>query len=247
MRTEPVQCDFGPLLNPNTASPCGAGTGLHTTFSENFEGNVSSWDTSDFVVAFPGGIHQPWTFSRDLPPGNLPAGDTRAAFGPAPDKGVCNGAAGDFSSVDYLTSPDITVGGAGDIANTGRLSFDHSVETEIGFDGGLVQVSKDNGTTWIDVPASAYDFNGPTVLATTAAGSTNPLQGKAGFTGTDGGKTQSDWGTSIIDLSDPALAVANGSTIKVLFAIGRDGCGGVIGWYVDNVKAGACKTLAPAT
>lgn len=247
MRTEPVQCDFGPLLDPNTAAPCGAGTGLHTTFSEDFEGNVSSWDTSAFDVKYPGGIHQPWTFSRDLPPGNLPAGDTRAAFGPAPDKGVCNGAAGDFSSVDYLTSPAITVGGAGDIADTGRLSFDHSVETEIGFDGGLVQVSKDNGTTWIDVPASAYDFNGPTVLATTAAGSTNPLQGKDGFTGTDGGKTQSDWGTSIIDLSDPALAVANGSTIKVRFAIGRDGCGGVIGWYVDNVKVGACKTLAPAT
>jgi hypothetical protein len=110
-----------------------------------------------------------------------------------------------------------------------------------------VQITKDNGATWITVPASAYEFNGPTVLATTAAGSTNPLQGQPGFTGTDGGKTQSDWGTSIIDLSDPALAVANGSTIKVRFAIGRDGCGGVIGWYVDNVKVGACKTLATAT
>src|SRR6185295_12258609 len=120
---------------------------------------------------------------------------------------------GDFSSVDYLTSPDITVGSASDIADTGRLSFTHSVETEIGFDGGTVQITKDGGTTWITVPQSAYDFNAPTVLATTAAGSTNPLQGKPGFTGTDGGKTQSDWGTSIIDLTDPALAVANGSSI----------------------------------
>jgi Zn-dependent metalloprotease len=246
-RTPAVQCNFGPMLDPNTPSPCGPGTGLHTTFSEDFEGDVTAWDTSAFDVAFTGGLHQPWTFSRDLPPGNLPPGDTRAAFGPAPDKGVCNGGAGDFSSVDYLTSPDITVGSASDIANTGRLSFDHSVETEIGFDGGLVQITKDGGTTWTNVPASAYEFNEPTVLATEAEGSTNPLAGEDGFTGTDGGKTQSDWGTSIIDLSDPALAVANGSTIKVRFAIGRDGCGGVIGWYVDNIKVGACKTLAIAT
>jgi Zn-dependent metalloprotease len=247
LRKDPVQCDFGPLLDPNAPSPCGAGTGLDTTFSEDFEGDTSAWDTSDFEVAFTGGIHQPWTFSRDLPPGNLPAGDTRAAFGPAPDKGVCNGAAGDFSSVDYLTSPDITVGSAGDIADTGRLSFDHSVETEIGFDGGTVQVTKDGGTTWTTVPASAYEFNPPSTLASDAQGSTNPLQGEPGFTGTDGGKTQSDWGTSIIDLADPALGVANGDTIKVRFAIGRDGCGGVVGWYVDNVKVGACKTLVAPT
>jgi Zn-dependent metalloprotease len=248
MRVEPTQCNFGPLLDPNAPdSVCGLGTVTKTAFSEDFEGNVSAWDTSDFDVAFAGGIHQPWDFSRDLPPGNLPAGDTRAAFGPAPDKGVCNGAAGDFSSVDYLTSPDITVGAASDLAGSARLSFTHSVETEIGFDGGTVQISKDGGANWINVPASAYEFNEPTVLATTAAGSTNPLQGKDGFTGTDGGKTQSDWGTSIIDLSDPALAVANGSTINVRFAIGRDGCGGVIGWYVDDIKVTTCKTGVAAT
>jgi Zn-dependent metalloprotease len=248
LRTEPVQCDFGPLLDPNTPeSLCGLGTVTKTAFSEDFEGNVSAWDTSQFEVAFPGGLHQAWEFSRDLPPGNLPPGSTRSALGPAPDKGVCNGAAGDFSSVDYLTSPSITVGAAGDLANSSRLSFDHSVQTEIGFDGGTVQISKDGGTNWITVPASAYEFNEPTVLATTAAGSTNPLQGKDGFTGTDGGKTQSDWGTSIIDLSDPALAVANGSAIKVRFAIGRDGCGGVVGWFVDNIKVTTCKTGVAAT
>ena len=90
-------------------------------------------------------------------------------------------------------------------------------------------------------------FNEPTVLATAAAGSTNPLKGQPGFTGTDGGKTQSDWGTSIIDLSDPALAVALGDTIKVRFAVGRDGCGGVFGWWVDNVKVTTCKTGLAAT
>ena len=248
LRTEPVQCDFGPLLDPNTPeSLCGLGTATKTAFSEDFEGSITAWDTSDFDVAFPGGIHQPWEFSRDLPPGNLSPGNTRSALGPAPNKGVCNGAAGDFSSVDYLTSPSITVGAAGDLANSARLSFDHSIQTEIGFDGGTVQISKDAGANWITVPASAYEFNEPTVLATAAAGNTNPLEGEPGFTGTDGGKTQSDWGTSIIDLSDPALAVANGSAIKVRFAVGRDGCGGVVGWFVDNIKVTTCATGVAAT
>ncbi len=247
LRTPPTQCNFGPLLDPNDPSPCGTGTVPVTAFSEDFEGSVTAWDTSGFEVAFPGGIHQPWTYSRDLPAGNLPAGSTRAAFGPTPSKGVCNNGAGDFSSVDYLTSPSITVGSAGDLANSARLSFDHSVATEIGYDGGTVQISKDGGATWVTVPAAAYKFNKPTVLATAAAGNTNPLQGKPGFTGTDGNKTLSDWGTSIIDLSDPALAVANGSSIKVRFAIGRDGCGGVVGWFVDNIKVTTCKTAVAAT
>ena len=71
LRTEPVQCNFGPLLDPNTPdSLCGLGTVTKTAFSEDFEGNVTAWDSSQFQVAFPGGLHQPWEFTRDLPPGN---------------------------------------------------------------------------------------------------------------------------------------------------------------------------------
>ena len=32
-----------------------------------------------------------------------------------------------------------------------------------------------------------------------------------------------------------------GDTVKLRFAMGRDGCGGVDGWYVDNVKIVICK------
>ena len=31
-----------------------------------------------------------------------------------------------------------------------------------------------------------------------------------------------------------------GDEIQVAFGIGRDGCGGVVGWYVDNVKVVTC-------
>jgi hypothetical protein len=135
------------------------------------------------------------------------------------------------------------------VANSQRLSFTHNVATELGYDGGTVYISKNAGPFTV-VPAAAYDFNAPSVLATTADGSTDPLQGLPGFTGTDGGSVVSQWGTSIIDLTDPSLgaaAPALGDSIKVRFAVGRDGCGGVSGWWVDNVKVTTCKTVAAPT
>ncbi len=246
LRTPATQCDFQPLLDANTPSSCGAGTGVKPGgYSEDFEDGLTGWDLTSPPPAFPGGVNANWTSSVDLPQDNLPAGDHTAAFGPAPDQaGVCNGGAGDFSSVNYLTSPDITVGASGDVADSQRLSFTHNVETELGFDGGVVYVSVNHGS-YDPVPADAYVFNEPSVLATTGEGSTDPLQGLDGFTGTDGGKISSQWGTSIIDLS--AVGASLGDTINVRFAVGRDGCGGVFGWWVDNVKVTTCKTLATPT
>jgi Zn-dependent metalloprotease len=248
LRTPATQCNFQPMLNPNTTPVCGAGTGPKAGgYLEDFEDGLTGWDLTSPAPVFPGGLNEPWTSSVDLPPENLPAGDHTAAFGPAPDQfGVCNGAAGDASSVNYLTSPTITVGAGSDLAGSQRLSFTHNVRTELGFDGGTVYIQK-NGGPYTVVPAAAYVFNPPSTLATTAAGSTNPLQGLPGFTGTDGGTVKSQWGTSIINLAHASLGVALGDTIKVRFAVGRDGCGGVYGWWVDNVKVNTCVTLATAT
>jgi hypothetical protein len=33
-----------------------------------------------------------------------------------------------------------------------------------------------------------------------------------------------------------------GDTIRLRFDFGRDGCGGIDGWYVDDVKVRACNT-----
>ena len=246
LRRWPTQCDFGPQLDPNTPNPCGPGTGPKPSYTEDFEHGLGAWTPAGGGPVYPGGLEEQWRYTTDLPDGNKPAGSTGAAFGPAPDRGQCVGPdPGDFSSVNYLTSPDITVGAAGDVADSARLSFDHNIQTELGYDGGTVQLSTDDGATWDTIPADAYVFNEPTTLATAAAGSTNPLAGEDGFTGTDGGKIVSDWGTSIVNLSE--VGVALGDTIKLRLAIGRDGCGGALGWWVDNVKVTTCKVLAPAT
>ena len=249
LRTPATQCNYQPMLNANTPSACGTGTGVKPGgYLEDFEDGLAGWDLTSPPPAFAGGLNEPWTSSVDLPAENLPAGDHTAAFGPAPDQvGVCNGGVGDFSSVNYLTSPTITVGAGGDVANSQRLSFTHNVRTELGFDGGTVYIQKNGAGPFTVVPAAAYVFNPPSTLATTGAGSTNPLQGQPGFTGTDGGTVKSQWGTSIINLAHASLGVALGDTIKVRFAVGRDGCGGVFGWWVDNVKVTTCKVLAPST
>ena len=96
------------------------------------------------------------------------------------------------------------MGAVGDVANSARLTFDHNVETEIGFDGGTVQISR-NGGAYAHGPRCAYAFNAPSMIATAAAGNTNPLEGQPGFTGSDGGKIRSHWGTSIIDLAQAGV------------------------------------------
>ena len=233
LRKDPVQCAFKPLLDPNTPELCGTGGTETQVWSEDFEDGLAGWTPSQ-QVAFSGGFGAPWTTSSAAPGGHAGA----VAYGIANDQGNCSSAAGDFSSRDSITSPAITVP-AGNQAV--RMAFDHYVATESGYDGGNVKVSI-NGGTFTVIPASAYLFNKPTKL-TDAATNTSPLAGEEGFTGTDGGKIGGSWGTSQVDLTK--VGVKAGDKITFRFDIGRDGCGGVDGWYVDDIEVVTC-VLAPA-
>jgi bacillolysin len=66
------------------------------------------------------------------------------------------------------------------------------------------------------------------------------MAGEPAFSGTDGGQVDGSWGRSIVDLAPYASA---GSTVRLRFDIGNDGCSGVQGWYVDmdEVKAYDCN------
>ncbi|MCW2838058.1 MAG: Thermolysin metallopeptidase, partial [Marmoricola sp.] len=104
---------------------------------------------------------------------------------------------------------------------------------------GNVKISV-NGKSFKVIPSAAYLFNGPNATLTTLAeGGTNPLNGEEGFTGTDGGKVFGSWGTSIVDLKKAGAHV--GDKIKLRFDMGRDGCGGNDGWYVDNILVQVCQ------
>jgi hypothetical protein len=120
------------------------------------------------------------------------------------------------------------------------MSFDHYVATEATWDGGNVKASV-NGGAFTLVPESAYLFNAPGGELDPGAG---PMGGEAAWTGTDGGQLDGSWGTTVIDLAKVATP---GASVKFRFDMGRDGCNGVDGWYVDNVKVEVCKAGTPPT
>lgn len=237
LRVDPArQCDYGPLLDPDAPPLCGPGTAEDVVWSESFEDGLADWTLAGENPY--GGPTADWRSDSTLPAGN----DTRGAYGPAPKRGQCNQDSTDFSSVNTMTSAPIVVGDAAGRAP--RLSFRHSVATELDVDGGNLQLSV-NGGGFAPVPASAYLFNAPGTLLTAAAGNTNPLAGQPAFSGTDEGEVFGSWGQSQVDLA--AAGVEPGDTVSLRFAIGRDGCGGVDGWYVDDVKVVLCKPAATVT
>jgi Zn-dependent metalloprotease len=230
LRTDPTaQCGYVDLLDKNTPAVCGDGFKSNTVWSEDFEDGLTGW-TAEQEVVFEGGFGQKWEATTSAP-GNHAGG---VAYGPAPDKGECSNGAEDFSSRDSIISPSIELPASNKLP---RLTFDHYVATESGYDGGNVKISV-NGGDFAVIPAEAYTFNAPGTL-TGSATNTSPLAGEDGFTGTDGGKLTGSWGQSQVNLSE--AGAAPGDVVKLRFDIGRDGCGGLDGWYVDNVKIVTCK------
>lgn len=139
-----------------------------------------------------------------------------------------------------LTSPEVDVAATG----TMQLSFDHFFDFEfdsgnMGFDGGVLEVSTDGGTTWKD----AFVDIGAT--ATTGAGYNGVIESlnlDGTFDPEDGGSHAGFVGTNV-DLNNPAFEhmvvdfgnKLNGQKIKVRFRVLSDLNTGVIGWIVDNI------------
>ena len=230
LRLDPTeQCDFQPLLNPNAPSACGKKFRTKTVWKEDFEDGLTGWKKSERLF-FDVGRGFDWKATT-----SAPNHKSRAAFAPDPIVGSCMGDADDISSANAITSKKITVKKG---ARTARMTFDHYMASEGGWDGGNVKISV-NGGKFKVVPMKAYLFNAPSSrLYSLAEGNSNPMEGEKTFTGTNGGEVFGSWGESQIKLR--AAGVGKGDRFKIRFDFGRDGCNGVDGWYVDNVKVLRC-------
>lgn len=230
LELEPEQCNFKPILAKNAPSLCGKKFKTKTIWKDDFQNGLGKWKHTETVV-YEGGNGYKWRTTSDVPGSH----GTKVAFDPAPDEGDCSTSAGDISSANGIVSPNVKLPGGG----ARKLSFQHYVATEYGYDGGNVKISV-NGKKFTVVPNEAYLFNPPNaVMPTLAEGNTSPLAAEPGFTGTDGNVPGGSWGTSIIDLKKAGAKA--GDKVRVKFELGRDGCGGIDGWYVDNVKLTLCK------
>lgn len=112
------------------------------------------------------------------------------------------------------------------------LAFQHRYRFEgdaaTWWDGGVLQLSTDDGATWTNVGAAASDpYDG--TLTTEAQ---NPLGGQPAWSGQSGG-----WPALTPVTLDLGTAYA-GQTVRVRFAIGMDLAAGDYGWDIDNIAIG---------
>ena len=233
MQTRPVQCNFGPLLDPNTPADCQANTLL---FGEDWETGMDGWTllSEGEFAGWPG-----FNFILD---GSLPAGRPgTAAFAWGFGGGVCGDPNGDYSGKFSITSPTIT---AGPSDNDLQLSFDQFIASEFLVDGGNVLISVNGGAFQL-IPQANYTFNGPPSQLRAAPPvdqNTNPKAGQFAWSGAD--PEVPAFGTTKADLSS---LVQPGNTFKLRFEFGLDGCGGNQGWYVDNIRVFNCPLLEAPT
>jgi cysteine-rich repeat protein len=237
LRSEPVQCGFEPILEHDPPALC-AGLGAKQTFSfTDWETGLGGWAAGTRSVTSPGTFDTPdWAVVGALPaerPG-------MAAFVENYQGGDCDTDV--ESGVLYLESPEITIPAGTEV---GRVAINHWIATEALIDGGNLKLSV-NGGAFTLIPQAALDV-GPynetiAVITPLLELNDNPLAGEDAFSGTDGGQPSGSWGASYVSLYGLAAA---GDTIKLRFEFGVDGCGGVEGWYVDEVEFYSCADELP--
>jgi hypothetical protein len=197
---------FGTVALPGD---CGIGTTPQVVYSENFDAGAGGWTHS--------GTGDTWALST-----------ARSHSAPNAFLGV------DVVSVSdqRLVSPPIVLPAGGGL--TLQFWNDQTFEDNPPgcYDGAILEVTTDAGTTWTQVPNAALQtdpYNGA------VSGSfSNPLAGLSAWCG-----DPQAWLNSIVDLTAWA-----GSTVQFRFRIGTDTTAGRVphGWYLDDVKVQACVT-----
>ncbi len=222
------------VLETDPPELCAGHGTLNSISLTEWTSGLGSWTVGTHDIANPDTFDTPdWIVTVVLPDDR----SGKAAFVSNIDSGDCW--LDDESGALTLDSPPIPIP-AGTLVP--RVSVDHWVATEFGYDGGNIKISV-NGGAFNLIPASAIDFSPyNSTLITTIDGSTNPLAGEAAFTGTDSGGLTGSWGQSQMTLFGIAAA---GDSIQLRFDFGVDGCDGLIGWYVDDVEVYSCSDELP--
>lgn len=176
---------------------------LASSAVENFGANNYPWSTqlaNGATAAFE------WTRSA------TDAAGKRFAFGP------------DTSGVGTtsLVSDPIAVGsGNFSIALTHRYSFEADT---LFWDGGVIEISTDNGNTWTSIGGATYDG---TINGDLAAG--NPLHGASAYVGNSPG-----YPATTVDTINLGTTYA-GQNVRLRFTVATDQAAGAPGWELHSV------------
>ncbi len=167
-------------------------------FEDDMEAGANNWS----VVT--GAGMQPWTLNS-----NNPNSGTNAWF--IENSDTISDHALEFASTTTLTGAKPAI------------SFWHSYDTEPSKDGGVVEMTIDNGITWIDLgPMMVKNgYNGNVQVDTNTV-----VSGRNAFTGQSNGYVN-----TLVDLTDWV-----GAPIRLRFWFGTNNNGGGNGWYIDDVR-----------
>lgn len=132
----------------------------------------------------------------------------------------------EFAGDQFLTRSGITV------SNGAALSFWHWYNLESGYDGGVVEISTNGGSSWVDLGTNALmgGYNG-----TIDTDYSSPIAGREAFTGNSGGFTN-----TIIPLDAYA-----GQTVAIRFRESDDSSVNETGWWVDDIAVGVSTPWTP--
>lgn len=127
-----------------------------------------------------------------------------------------------FASNQATTTQQFLTSGNLVLDTLSTLSFWHYYETEASFDGGVVEISTNGGTTWQDLgpymTQNPYNSNMTPFASETVS--------RKAFSGNSGGQFMQ----TVIPITGFA-----GATAKIRFRFGTDEAVGDNGWYIDDI------------
>lgn len=122
-----------------------------------------------------------------------------------------------------ITTESLVTKNSYQLDGVSTLSFWHYFDTEDGFDGGVVELSSDNGATWIDLGPYMTENGYNNTIDPTDNNTT--LHGRSAFSG-----AVDQFINTVIN-----LASFTGKKVMIRFTFASDDIQGGKGWYIDDI------------
>jgi uncharacterized delta-60 repeat protein len=196
---------------PPPTPPCGQG--LTRTYYQYFDGVTppvlpAGWVATNAVN--PDGIL--WVTSDSGAPPPPADSAPNAAF--SNDPGSISDKRLDSPSLGFIMGP-------------AQLWFRNNYSLEANFDGGVLEISTDNGATFSDIVTLGGSFVAGGYNATISTSFGSPIAGRMAWSGSSGGFI-----TTVVDLP----LAAWGHTVKLRWRMASDNSVSDAGWRIDNVQ-----------
>ncbi len=200
--------------DPNLAFPAGIARSIAASVnSDELPSASESFEAHDFA------------WSTEFTSGFNPQVSEWQRVGSGVDNTIAHGTDTGGRGLSWMISPPLEVG-SGTFGFTFMAAYQFEADASEKYDGGVLEISNDGGTSWSPIAAGAITPGYTGILSNCC---NNPLAGRSAFTGTSAG-----YPTRVQQSVDLGTAYA-GQTVQIRFGIATDEAAGADGWSVDDV------------